>query len=146
MSKSIFFQRYFKNGWLRGALAGYQGDKHLVSVSKCFHFQVDWNKDVAMLMLAMIRMYQSRPSPQNSYTTSCCLWTVVSKSCSVFAALRGALHAPGSFHIVVLIISILLQRGDRWNIFPQNDVVVVYCLKHLSTWLFDTNSFAFVAP
>ena len=86
MSKSLFFQRYFKNGWLRGALAGYQGDKLLVWVSKCFPFQVDWNKDVAMLMLTMVRMYQSHPSPQNSYTTSCCLWTVVSKSCSVFAA------------------------------------------------------------
>ena len=127
MSKSVFkFQRCFKDGWLRGALAGYQGDKHLVSVSKCFHFQVDWNKDVAMLMLTTIRMYQSRPSPQNSYTTSCCLWTVVSKSCSVFA-----LHAPSSFQNVVFIINTLLQRGDMWNIFPQNDVVVVYCLKQL---------------
>ena len=65
---------------------------------------------------------------------------------AALSLLRAALHAPSPFHIVVLIISILLQRGDMWNIFPQNDVVVVYCLKHLSTWLFDTNSFAFVAP
>ena len=41
--------------------------------------------------------------------------------------LRAALHAPSSFQIVVLITNILLQRGDIWNIFPQNDV----CAKNL---------------
>ena len=79
--------------------------------------------------------YDSILCYQIQYTTSCCLWSVVSLSRILLGAalslLRAALHAPCSFQIVVLITNILLQRGDIWNIFPQNDVcakILIYAL------------------
>ena len=55
----------------------------------------------------------------------CGLWS----PWAALSLLRAALHAPCSFQIVVLITltNILLQRGDIWNIIPQNDV----CAKNL---------------